>query len=224
MAPKTKPVSSLPLVLKYDRAMVSGGYNNSFILAEVRTATVSQAKKTFLKVSNGEPWLLAGVCGYKTARQIGGLTRRTSLVAVLKQALKNACAFRPITAAGSNEATTEAGSNEEPLSDDENLVATALGKTRKCYARRGKGRNRYHTNLNKGRVLQIEMPAIAPDKDPTCTDKRMVSLFCEDRKTLWLAEEDTEWAMTYIQDQLKCNGCLGVADNGPGQGRPPPLP
>ena len=210
MAPKTKPVSSLPLVLKYDRAMVSGGYNNSFILAEVRTATVSQAKKTFLKVSNGEPWLLAGVCGYKTARQIGGLTRRTSLVAVLKQALKNACAFRPITAAGSNEAATEAVSNEEPLSDDEDLHTTD-------------GRMPYHTSRCKGKVLQIGMPAIAPEKDPTCTEKRMVSLFCEDRKTLWLAAEDAEWAIKYIQGQFECNGGIVVADNGPGQVRPPPL-
>ena len=221
MAPKTKLVSSLPLVFKYDRARVSGGYNNSFILAEVRTATVCNAKKTFLKVSNGEPWLLAGVCGYKTSRQIGGLTRRTSLVAVMRRALKHACTVRPITAAGSNEATTEAVSNVEAWSDDEDLLTT---DRRKTYGGRGKCRNRYHTNRCKGKVLQIEMPAIAPDKDPTCTEKRMVSLFCEDRKTLWLAEDDTEWAMKYIQDQLECNGCLGVADNGPGQGRPPPRP
>ena len=167
-------------------------------------------KELFLKLANKEPWLVAGVTGYKTFKQKGGLTRRTSLVAVLKkQALKPACAVRPITAAGSNEATTEAVSNEEPLSDDEDLHTTD-------------GRMPYHTSRCKGKVLQIGMPAIAPEKDPTCTEKRMVSLFCEDRKTLWLAEEDAEWAMKYMQDQLACNGCLGVADNGPGQGRPPP--
>ena len=84
MAPKTRPVSvSLPLTIKGDRARVSGGYNNNFILAEVRTRVVRKEKKTFLKVSNQESWLVAGVSGYRTARQIGALRRRTSLVAVL---------------------------------------------------------------------------------------------------------------------------------------------
>ena len=109
----------------------------------------------------------------------------------------------------------------QPLSRLIMQVQESFTPSHKLWARRSNGTIRTRC---KGKVLQIEMPAIAPEKDPTCTEKRMVSLFCEDRKTLWLAEEDTEWAMTYIQDQLKCNGCLGVADNGPWQGRPHPQP
>ena len=109
----------------------------------------------------------------------------------------------------------------QPLSRLIMQVQESFTPSHKLWARRGNGTIR---TLCKGKVLQIEMPAIAPEKDPKCSEKRMVSLFCEDRKTLWLAEDDTEWAMKYIQDQLECNGCLGVADNGPGQGRPPPRP
>ena len=232
MAPKTRPVSvSLPLTIKGDRARVSGGYNNNFILAEVRTRVVRKEKKTFLKVSNEEPWLLAGVCGYRTIRQTGGLARRTSFVATMRRALEDACDIQQITAAGSNEATQEGDSNEQSLSDDEDLFTAGIGKQspairQRLYAMRGNGkvRIRYNKNNCKGKVLHIEMPAIAPETDPTCTDKRMVSLLCESRKTLWLAEDDVEWAMKYIQDQLECNGCLGVADKGPGQGRPHPRP
>ena len=122
-------------------------------------------------------------------------------------------------------------SNEEALSDDEDLFTAEVGitppaKRGNVYATRRNGtvRIRYNRNNCKGNVIQIEMPAIAPEKYPTCTDKRMVSLLCQSRKTLWLAEEDAEWAMKYIQDQLECNGCLGVADNGPGQVRPHPRP
>ena len=228
MAPKTRPVSvSLPLTIKGDRARVSGGYNNNFILAEVRTRVVGKEKKTLLKVSNEEPWLLAGVCGYRTIRQTGGLARRTSFVATMRRALEDACDIQQITAAGSNEATQEGDSNEQSLSDDEGLFTAEIGKQspdRKLGSRDGrkKQRIRYGTNLCKGRVFWIELPATAPEKDPTCTDKRMVSLFCEDRKTLWLAAKDAEWAITYIQDQLECNGGLVVADSSPWQGRPLP--
>ena len=207
MAPKTRTATWQPLTVKYDRPLVAVGNTKKIFPTAVRYASVGMQECLFLKLRNHEPWLVAGVSGYKEFKQIGGLTRWTSLVAVLKQALVNACAFRPITAAGSNEATTEAVSNEEALSDDEDLQAgfpQSPARRRKHYARRGnwKIRTRYYTNHCKGKVLQIEMPATAPEKDPTCTEKRMVSLFCKDRKTLWLVVDDAEWTMNYFQHQL----------------------
>ena len=77
---------------------------------------------------------------------------------------------------------------------------------------RGKGgkRTRYSTNQCKGCVVQVEMPATAPEKDPACTEKRMVSIYCEDRRQLWLDTKDAEWAMTYVQHQLECDLVLVV--------------
>ena len=242
MAPKTKTATWKPLTVKYDRPLVAVGNSKRLIPTAVRKATVGMEERLFLKLCIKERWLVAGVSGYIKFKKIGGLTRWTSLVAELKQALVNACVFGPITAAGSNEATTEAVSNEEALSndgaledacdiqqitaagsneatqegdsneqslsDDEGLFTAEIGKQspdRKLGSRDGrmKQRIRYGTNLCKGRVFWIELPATAPEKDPTCTDKRMVSLFCEDRKTLWLAANDAEWATRYIQDQLE---------------------
>ena len=96
------------------------------------------------------------------------------------------------------------------------------GKTSTEFEARGEKRTRYLTNHCKGIVLDIEMPATAPEKDSTCTNKRIVRIFCEDRKTIWLASNDAGWTMKYIQHQLGSTGVLVVAGTVPGPGRPPP--
>ena len=203
MAPKTKTVGWQPLTVKHDRALVAGGKNKSFISTAVRRATVDNEEKTFLRISHTEPWLVAAVSGYKQC--VGGLSRRTSLIDELKQELVNQCGIRPTTPAGSNEAVTASRDTIEDMYDDEGLLPAST-EDRPSFVVGVRGgvtmRKRYYTNHCKGRVIKIEMSATAPDKDPTCTEKRMVSLFCKDRKTLWLVVDDAEWTMNYFQHQL----------------------
>ena len=115
-------------------------------------------------------------------------------------------------------------SNEEALSDDGGLLTKSTESREDIHGVRGRGekRTRYLTNHCKGIVLDIEMPATAPEKDSTCTNKRIVRIFCEDPKTIWLASNDAGWTMKYIQHQLGSTGVLVVAGTVPGPGRPPP--
>ena len=204
MAPKTRTVGWQPLTVKHDRALVAGGKNKSFISTAVRRATVDNEEKTFLRISHKEPWLVAGVSGYKQCK--GGLSRRTSLIDELKQELVNQCGIRPTTPAGSNEAVTASRDTIEDMYDDEGLLPAST-EDRPSFVVGVRGgvtmRKRYYTNHCKGRVIKIAMSATAPKKDPHPPAKRIVSIFCEDRKQLWLNADDADWAMRYIQDQLQ---------------------
>ena len=201
MAPKTRTVGWQPLTVKHDRALVAGGKNKSFISTAVRRATVDNEEKTFLRVSHKERWLVAGVSGYRQCK--GGLSRRTSLIDELKQELVNQCGIRPTTPAGSNEAVTASRDTIEDMYDDEGRFLN--DRPRSLVGVRGgvTMRKRYSTNYCKGRVIKIAMSATAPKKDPHPPDRRMVSIFCEDRNQLWLNADDVDWAMRYIHDQLQ---------------------
>ena len=175
--------------------------------------------KTFLKIGHKEPWLVAGAAGNRQVSE--GMTRRTSLVEELKRKLSMACDGCLETAVTASRDRMDELSDDDDLLPDANATRDSIRATRD----RGQKRNRYFANHCKGKVIQIKMPAIAPEKDPTCKAQRIVSLYCEDRKQLWLNVDDAEWAMKYLHHQLESKGVPAVADNDPGPGgsHPPPL-
>ena len=83
-------------------------------------------------------------------------------------------------------------------------------------------RNRYYNVHCKHKVLQVSMPERAPE---TGIDEghRIVHLYCEDRKKIWLCSQDADWALEYLRDQLHTKGVMRIApgDRGPGA-RPEP--
>ena len=208
-----------PLKIKYDTVLVSGGNHNGFLATEVRKVGVGAEEKTFLKISHKEPWLVAGAAGSRHVSE--GMTRRTSLVDELKRKLEMACDGCPTAAVTANLDRNDALSDDDDLFPDTSAPRVSIAGTRG----RGQKRNRFFHNHCKYKVIHIEMSAIAPEKDPTCKAKRIVSLYCEDRRHLWLNVNDAEWAMEYLYHQLKSKGVPAVADNDPGPGgsHPPPL-
>ena len=64
------------------------------------------------------------------------------------------------------------------------------------------------------------MPERAPETGINEGD-RIVRLYCEDRKKLWLCTRDAHWALVYLRDQIITKGVRQVAPDDPGPGVPP---
>ena len=209
---------------------VAGGYNKHHLATETRKCKINTVEGRFLKVAAKEPWLVAGASGN---RQIpNGLSARTTLFDDLKNALVRACDGQPTSATtvlrqgtdqanGTDQATADA--MDDLSCDDEPTPASGSKNIPGTRAER-ETRNRYFRNHCRGKVLEIQMPAKAPEKHPKCTTTIPVRLYCEDRKTVWLCTEDAEWAMEYLRDQLEANGDCAVANDNCGPGVPPPPP
>ena len=71
-------------------------------------------------------------------------------------------------------------------------------------------RARYFQNVCKGKIVEIEMPDRAPESGVN-NGNRLVRIFCEDRKTIWLCSEDANWAVAYLRDQLMHKGLAPYA-------------
>ena len=68
------------------------------------------------------------------------------------------------------------------------------------------------------------MPYECPEVDPNGTKRRNVSVYVEDRKTIWLSIDDVAWAVQYLYTQNQLKGIPMVAANDAGPGAPPPPP
>ena len=206
---------------------VAGGYNKHHLATETRKCKINTDEFRFLKVAAKEPWLIAGASG---SRQIpNGLSARTSLFDDLKNALVRACDGQPTSATtvlrqGTDQANGTGQANADEMDDlscdDEPTGTDDIPGTR---AQRAK-RSRYFRNHCKGKVLEIQMPEKAPDKQHNCTTTIPVRLYCEDRKTVWLCTTEAQWAMEYLRDQLEAKGDCAVANDDCGPGGPPPPP
>ena len=55
---------------------------------------------------------------------------------------------------------------------------------------------------------------------------RMVRLYCEDRRKIWLCIKDADWALRYLRDQIMFKEVARVApgDRGPGARPEAPVP
>ena len=62
------------------------------------------------------------------------------------------------------------------------------------------------------------MPVRCPEIDPKCKQMRPVTLFIEDRITLWLSLDDLPWAIKYLFDQNQLKGVPVVDDGDVGPG------
>ena len=208
-----------PVPIRHDTVLVGGGYHKAFIPTEVRKVMVGKEQHTFLNISRREPWLIA--CASGSEKPSDALTGRTSFVDILRHELTQACdGRRPKHALAQTGSNQTSRSTTEDLSDDEDVLPLSREALDCIPGTRGKGRTRirYYTNHCKGKVIHIEMSATAPQIDPTCTEKRIVCIYCEDRRQLWIDANDADWAMKYVQSELGCtlDGRMSLQTNGPG--------
>jgi hypothetical protein len=96
-----------------------------------------------------------------------------------------------------NDPTNEVGPMNEVDGGDE-MMSTPV-KTR------GRGVKRKR-NVGKGKRFVAELPETCRELDPKCKKMRSVTLFLEDRKKIWLALEDVNWAIKNLCAQHALRG------------------
>ena len=79
-------------------------------------------------------------------------------------------------------------------------------------------RARYYRNQAKNCIVNIHMAVRCPEIDPKCKQMRPVTVFTENRITLWLSLDDLPWAIKYLFDQNQLKGVPVVDDGGVGPG------
>ena len=65
------------------------------------------------------------------------------------------------------------------------------------------------------------MPYERLEVDLDSTKRRNVSVYVEDRKTIWLSIDDVAWVVQYLYTQNQLKGIPMVAANDAGPGAPP---
>ena len=78
-------------------------------------------------------------------------------------------------------------------------------------------------NAAKHCITTIDMPYECPEVDPNKTKMRTLSVYVEDRKTIWLSIDDVEWVVQYLYTQNQLKGVPVVAANDAGPGTPSAL-
>ena len=108
----------------------------------------------------------------------------------------------------------ELSGDDEPAHQWDTTIAGTRGQ--------GAHRARYFQNHCKGKIMEIEMPAKAPEMYPQCKEVRRVRVYCESCMTVWLSVDDAAWAIEYLRDQLQFKGVPSVdgGDTGPAGMKP----
>ncbi len=89
--------------------------------------------------------------------------------------------------------------------------------------RDGGKRTRYYKNHASKTVVMVDMPVRCPEEDASCTDMRTVTLYIADRKSIWVALSDVEWAIKYLFVQNYLKGVPLIPDDDVGSGAPPAM-
>ena len=213
-----------PLKVVDEQLLVTGGYNRQPEPCAYRSAIVDHEKLLFLRVEAREFWLLKGACGQKKISP--GLSGRTTLLKELRDKLELACEGEPTAPHDlrcRGEAPEASSSTDDPMAqvaEDEVVVLQRVKTSHQALRRQ-----RYYINNCKNKVLQVSMPERARETGIDEGD-RMVRLYCEDRRKIWLCTKDADWALLYLHEQMAFQGVPRVApgDRGPGARPEAPVP
>ena len=206
-----------PLKVSDDMVLVAGGYNRHPEPCPYRTAMCDGETLLFLKVEAREPWLIKGACGDKHLS--GGLTGRTTLVRELREKLEQACDGDPKCQSDIRCRGEAAGS---VVTDDDPMRKVAedeVVEMRRVSAKLSNRRQRFFRNNCKNKIIEVSMSQRAPETGIEA-GHRMVRLYCENRKRIWLCTKDADWALVYLRDQLTTKGWLVSLRATAGRGHP----
>ena len=89
---------------------------------------------------------------------------------------------------------TGAAEDDDPM----NRLNVEMEETPTRVSGRGAKRQRYYRNMAKEKIVYTTMPEFAPEEDPPEGLERTIALLILDRKTIWLALEDVEWAVRFL--------------------------
>ena len=78
-------------------------------------------------------------------------------------------------------------------------------------------RIRYYKNVARNRIFVTNMPKHCPEEVPDCKEMCKITMYVEDRKTIWLCIDDVGWATRYlyVQNMLKGVPLVSADSQGP---------
>ena len=202
-----------PVQFDVGKVHIAGGYTTrpmpvvSKSVADVHGVTI-----TFVKLSANEPWLRASTTGDTKWTTSAGMCR-TSLLQVLRERINRLCdGTVRVLASDENDPMADVGhdAEENPSASDK-------------VQRPGKKRTHYYKNKASKTVVAVDMPVRCPEEDASCTTMRTVTLYIADRKTIWMALSDIEWAIKYLFVQNHLKGVPLIADDDVGPGACPTM-
>ena len=206
-----------PVKFTYGQIHIAGGHTRTPLAVKSRVVE-GEGKKhhTFVKMSTREQWLVSAICGPNTIAK--GTVGRTQLLELLREQI-----CRKADGLDDLEDITE-----QALPDDDYDPMNEIGSTTtaitlghstflKCDKH---GRKRYYKNRAKNCIVTVNIASRPPQIDPDCKQMRPVKLFIVDRKTIWLALNEVQWAVKYMYDQQHLKGVPLVAPDDAGPGGP----
>ena len=81
-------------------------------------------------------------------------------------------------------------------------------------------RMRLCRNQARGRILKCEMPKKCPEAFPCSAEKRIVTVYVHDKRTVWLLLQDVNWAIQYMYCQNVLKGVAQVPGDSAGPATP----
>ena len=202
-----------PVKFEFGKIHISGGYVSKPMSTITKTIDDADGtKKTFVKMSTAESWLIMCVCGQSSKNKSS--FERTSLLGIIHDRIGRLCD-------GVEDIVGEAVPGGNPADYDpmsELGVDSASSGATNAVGVRVTGRQRYYRNMANNCIVTVNMASRCAEVDPTCTQMRPVKLYIEDRQKIWLSLDDVEWALKYLftQNQLKGVPLVGEDDAGPG--------
>ena len=203
----------------YGRVHVKGSFLKTPMSVTAKRIPVGRELKWFVKMSTSEAWLVKATTGQnKHSHSSFG---RTSLLPTLREKVNQVC-----NGEGNDVIEGQASEEDEEVAEGENegeydpMNELDLGAescvTPKKTRGRGTKRVRYYHNRAKDRIFVTNMPKHCPEKAPDCKERCKITMYVEDRKTIWLCIDDVEWAIRYLYVQHILKGVPLVSPDSQG--------
>jgi hypothetical protein len=187
-----------PVHIALGTVHIAGGYVTKAIPVRSRTeADENGTDVAFVKLSTNEHWLQASTrIGFRGS---------TSLLQHLHDKIKNLCdGTESVHVPGEYDPMNEVGQDDA----DKKAISPMVRRT-------GGKRTRYYRNHGSKTVVTVDMPIRCPEEDAACTDMRTVTLYIKDRKSIWVALSDVDWAIKYLFVQNYLKGVPLISDDAP---------
>jgi hypothetical protein len=202
-----------PVQFDIGKVHIAGGYTTRPMPVVSRSVADQNGNNiTFVKLSSNEPWLRASTTGDKKWKTSTSMCR-TSLLQVLHDKINNICdGTERVRTSDDYDPMNEVGQDD----DDKTAASDSI-------RRKGSKRTHYYKNHASKTVVMVDMPVRCPEEDAACTNMRTLTLYIADRKSIWVALSDVEWAIQYLFVQNHLKGVPLISDDDVGPGAPPTM-
>ena len=218
----------MPVSYSHGQVMIKGG-----LCVTRQPATTKQFADgpdgLFFRLSAQEAWLCKAVTGTNSLYRASSMNRVTLIRDILNKLLVGGDGIEKSAVA--EEAPTDGDDDDDPMNAVDTATKHASQRARPVNDFSGgqfkkRPRRTEHTRNGKKRIyvqpkflhkiVQVSLPSVCPELDPNNQDRRDITVYAADARTVWLAAADVPWAIEYMYNQSKMKGVLAVADDDTG--------